>query len=116
MGKLPEIDILLTTYNTKEQYLRKQIESIINQTYSNMKIHISDDASTEKHVLEILEEYQNKDSRIIVYKQKQNIGYNRNFEFLLKQSTADYIMFCDHDDIWHKDKQCVEMVLMMLEL
>ena len=32
------------------------------------------------------------------------LGYNKNFEFLLKQSKANYIMFSDHDDIWNKDK------------
>lgn len=98
------VDILLATYNSNEQYLREQIESLLCQTHKNIKIYISDDASTEKHVMEVLEEYQQKDSRIILFKQEQNIGFNSNFEFLLKQSTAEYIMFCDHDDIWHKDK------------
>ena len=98
------VDILLPTYNTNEKYLREQIDSLINQTHKHIKIYISDDCSTDKRVLEILEEYQKIDNRIVVFTQKQNIGYNRNFEFLLKQSTADYIMFCDHDDIWHKDK------------
>ena len=98
------VDILLTTYNTNEQYLRKQIESLLNQTYKNIKIYISDDCSTDKQVLDVLEEYQGKDSRIVLFKQEQNLGYNSNFEFLLKQSTAEYIMFCDHDDIWHEDK------------
>ena len=32
------------------------------------------------------------------------MGYNKNFEFLLQQSTSNYVMFSDHDDIWHKDK------------
>ncbi|MBR3163410.1 MAG: glycosyltransferase [Clostridia bacterium] len=98
------VDILLPTYNTNEKYLREQLDSLINQTYNNIKIYISDDCSTVKHVLEVLEEFQNKDSRIVVFKQKQNLGYNSNFEFLLKQSTAEYVMFCDHDDIWHEDK------------
>lgn len=98
------VDILLPTYNTNEKYLREQIESLINQTYKNIKIYISDDSSVENNVLDIIDEYKNKDSRIIVFKQDYNIGYNKNFEFLLKQSTANYIMFCDHDDIWHEDK------------
>ena len=98
------VDILLTTYNTNEQYLKEQINSLLNQTYKNIKIYISDDASTEKRILEILNEYKDKDNRIIVFNQEQNLGYNSNFEFLLKQSTAEYIMFCDHDDIWHEDK------------
>lgn len=104
MEKDTLVDILLPTYNTNEKYLREQIESLINQTYKNIKIYISDDCSTDNHILNVLDEYQNKDSRITFFKQEKNLGYNANFEFLLKQSTAEYIMFCDHDDIWHKDK------------
>lgn len=44
------------------------------------------------------------DNRIRLFLQPQNLGYNKNFEFLLQQSTANYIMFSDHDDVWHKDK------------
>lgn len=98
------VDILVTTYNTNEKYLRKQIESILRQTHKNMQIYISDDNSTDKKVSEILKEYEQNDSRIKLYIQPKNLGYNGNFEFLLQQSKADYIMFSDHDDIWHKDK------------
>ena len=98
------VDILLPTYNTREKYLKKQLDSLLNQTYTNIKIYISDDASTNNNLLEILNEYKDKDNRIVLFKQKQNLGYNKNFEFLMNQSTADYIMFCDHDDIWHDDK------------
>lgn len=98
------IDIILTTYNTKQEYLGKQINSILNQTYANFNLLISDDNSSDENIKKILEEYSKKDTRIKIYFQKENIGYIRNFEFLLKQSIAEYIMFCDHDDIWYKDK------------
>lgn len=98
------VDILVTTYNSNEKYLRKQIESILKQTHTNTKIYISDDKSTDKRVEEILKEYEKKDDRIKVFIQPENLGYNKNFEFLLKQSTAKYIMFSDHDDVWHLDK------------
>lgn len=98
------VDILVATYNTEEKYLRKQIESIIKQTHQNIKIYISDDKSTNPKVEEILREYEEKDERIKLYIQPLNLGYNKNFEFLLKKSKAKYIMFSDHDDIWHRDK------------
>ena len=98
------VDILLATYNSNEKYLREQIESLLCQTHKNIKIYISDDTSPDKNVAKVLKEYQEKDSRIVIFEQEKNIGFNANFEFLLKQSTADFIMFCDHDDIWHKDK------------
>lgn len=98
------VDILVTTYNTKEKYLRKQIESILKQTHQNIKVYISDDNSTDCDVEKILKEYERSDNRIKVFIQPVNLGYNKNFEFLLKQSTAEYIMFSDHDDVWNKDK------------
>ena len=98
------VDILVTTYNTNEKYLKKQIDSILRQTHKNTKIYISDDNSSDKKVAEILKEYEQKDNRIKLYIQPKNLGYNKNFEFLLQQSTANYIMFSDHDDIWYKEK------------
>ena len=103
MEKTPSVDILLATYNSNEKYLREQIESLISQSYQNINIIVSDDASTNG-TIEILKEYEQKDNRIKVYRQNQNIGFNNNFEFLLQQSTAEYIMFCDHDDVWYKTK------------
>ena len=101
---MQEVDILLTTYNTETEYLKQQIESILNQTYQNFRVLISDDASTQKEVKAMLEEYENKDKRITLYQQEKNLGYNKNFEFLLKQANAKYIMFSDHDDVWYPQK------------
>lgn len=98
------VDILMTTYETDIQYLKKQIESILNQTYSDFKLLISDDCSKGVELRRILESYQEKDSRIIIFFQERNIGYIKNFEFLLSKSTSDYICFCDHDDIWYPQK------------
>lgn len=98
------VDILVATYNTEEKYLRKQIESILRQTHTKIKIYISDDCSTDPKIEKILKEYEKKDERIKLFIQPTNLGYNKNFEFLLKKSKANYIMFSDHDDIWHKDK------------
>ena len=100
---MEEVEILLTTYNTKKKYLQKQIESILKQTYHNFKLLISDDASKEE-TKEILKQYQKQDPRIKLYLQEKNLGYNKNFEFLLKQAKANYIMFADHDDIWYPQK------------
>ena len=98
------VDILVTTYNTNEKYLRKQIESILRQTYKNINIYISDDHSTDNNIGTILKKYAESDERIKLYIQPKNLGYNKNFEFLLKESKANYIMFSDHDDVWNKDK------------
>ncbi|MCI8617973.1 MAG: glycosyltransferase [Clostridia bacterium] len=98
------VDILLTTYNTKIEYLKKQIDSILNQTYKSFTLIISDDCSPNEEVREILKEYEQKDERIKLYFQEKNLGCTKSFEFLLKQSTAEYIAFSDHDDIWYSNK------------
>ena len=95
------VDILLATYNSNIEYLKEQIESILNQTYRNFKLLISDDASANEEIKKILERYKQQDNRVIVYIQGKNLGYNKNFEFLLKKSKSQYIMFADHDDIWY---------------
>lgn len=99
-----KVDILLTTYNTKIEYLKMQIDSILQQTYKNFTLIISDDCSTNEEVREILKEYEQKDNRIQLYFQPQNLGYTKNFEFVLTKSTAGYIAFSDHDDIWYPNK------------
>lgn len=91
------VDILLTTYNTNIEYLKKQLDSILNQTYKNINIIISDDSSSDNNVKELLKEYEKKDNRIKLYLQEKNLGYIKNFEFLLEKSTAGYISYSDHD-------------------
>lgn len=107
-----KIDILLTTYNTKIEYLKMQIDSILNQTYKNFKLIISDDCSSEQEVIKILKQYEKQDNRIELYLQEKNLGYTKNFEFVLTKSTADYIAFSDHDDIWYPNKieECIKIL------
>ena len=99
-----KVDILLATYKPNITYLKEQIESVLNQTYKNIKLYISDDCSNEQEVIEILEDYAKSDDRIELYVQEKNLGYIKNFEFLLTKSTAKYVAFCDQDDIWYPNK------------
>ena len=78
---MKKVDILLATYNG-EKYLKEQLDSILSQTYSEFRLLISDDASTD-NTKKILEEYTEKDKRIIVFCQQKNLGVIKNFEFLL---------------------------------
>ena len=96
------IDILLATYNG-EKFLKEQIDSILNQTYKSINLIISDDASKDGP-REILKQYEEKDSRIKVFYQEKNLGYVKNFEFLLKQVKSDVFMLSDQDDVWLPEK------------
>lgn len=99
----PKIEILMATYNG-EKYIEEQIDSIINQTYTNWELLIRDDKSKD-NTASIIEEYEKKDSRIkLLRDEKGNLGFVKNFEELLKNSQKDFIMFSDQDDYWEPNK------------
>ena len=85
---MKKVDILLATYNG-EQYLKEQLDSILAQSYNEFRLLISDDASTDDTV-RILKEYEEKDTRITVFFQKENSGVIKNFEFLLERVENEY--------------------------
>lgn len=97
----PKVDILLATYNG-EKYIKEQVESILNQTYENIQIIISDDCSTD-NTRQVLKEYENNE-KIKIFYQEKNLGYVKNFEFLLKQVKSNLYMLSDQDDVWKKEK------------
>ncbi|MBR3152595.1 MAG: glycosyltransferase family 2 protein [Clostridia bacterium] len=99
---MEKIDILLATYNG-EKYLREQLDSILNQTYGEFNLIISDDCSND-NTRKILEEYELLDSRIKVYYQEKNLGYVKNFEFLLNKVESELYMLSDQDDVWIPEK------------
>lgn len=97
-----KVDVLLATYNG-EKYLKEQIDSILNQTYQNINLIISDDNSNDS-TRKILEEYKKIDNRIKTYLQDKNLGYIKNFEFLLTKVESNYYMLSDQDDVWLPEK------------
>lgn len=91
------ISVAMTTYNG-EKYIRKQIESILNQSMKVDEIIVCDDGSTDKTV-EILKEYP-----VTVYQNEKNLGYRLNFKKAMSLCTHEYTFLCDQDDIWEQDK------------
>ena len=92
-----KIDILMATYNG-EKYLKEQIDSILEQSYKDFRLLISDDCSTDS-TRQILNEYVEKDSRVVVFLQNKNIGVLKNFEYLMQKVESECFMFADQDDI-----------------
>ncbi|MGF1981764.1 glycosyltransferase family 2 protein [Lactococcus taiwanensis] len=99
-----KVNILLSTYNG-EKYLSKQIDSIINQTFSNWNLLIRDDGSKDK-TPQIIKEYCSKDERIHFINESNisNVGVHRSFKELAAFEEADYYFLSDQDDVWKKKK------------
>lgn len=101
------VSIIVPVYNT-ESYLEKCLNSILNQTYKNIEVIIIDDGSTDNSY-KILQEFQNKDKRIILLQQDnsgQGVARNKGIEI----SKGKYIFFVDSDDRVTKN-MAEEMVL-----
>lgn len=96
-----KVQILMSTYNG-ERFLREQIESLLHQNWKNLEILIRDDGSNDR-TPDILQEYGAKYNNIKIFLEK-NQGVNRSFFALLEKSDADYVAFCDQDDIWLEEK------------
>ncbi len=103
------VEILLAVYNG-EKFLKEQIDSILNQSYKDFILTIYDDGSTDKTAL-IVRSYIKKSDKIRFIRGIKNSGSaKKSFFRLLSFSNEEYVAFCDHDDVWHKDKLkiCIE--------
>lgn len=97
-----KFSIIVPVYNV-EKYLAKCLDSLINQTYTNIEIICINDGSTDNS-LHILKNYAQKDRRIIVINQEnQGVSAARNKG--LEVATGDYVFFIDADD-WINLKTC----------
>ena len=92
------ISVAMATYNG-EKFLREQLDSILNQTYKDIELIVCDDCSTDS-TWSILQEYQQKDSRIRCYKNAKNLGFKKNFGKAISLCNGEFIALSDQDDIW----------------
>lgn len=102
------VSILLATYNSNA-FLREQIDSLLEQSYRDWNLFIRDDGSTDD-TINIIEEYVANDSRISLIKDDfKNLGAAKSFMQLIREVESDFYFFCDHDDVWLKDKLKVSL-------
>lgn len=101
-----KVFILLATYNGVD-FIREQLESIVNQSYKNWELIIRDDGSKDG-TQKIIEEFCINDYRIIQIKDDLvNLGACQNFATLLNSilnKQFDFLMFADQDDFWFENK------------
>lgn len=99
----PEIDILIATYNGS-QHIIQQLESIEKQvTGFTFRVIVADDGSkddTREKIKTYWRSIGKEDVNILYPNTGKNRGIIKNFEFLIEQSQAPYLMFSDQDDVW----------------
>ena len=108
----PLVTVGIPTYN-RVQGLERTLVCMLNQTYKNLEIIISDNCSPDPKVFDILKKYAAKDSRVTYYVQKQNITIIPNFQFLLTKARGKYFMWAADDDNW--DLNFIEVCVNAME-
>ena len=95
MNKNPKISIIVPVYNA-EQYLRRCIDSILNQSFTDFELILIDDGSKDKSS-DICDEYAAKDSRVRIF-HKENGGVSSARNVGLDNSCGEWVAFVDADD------------------
>lgn len=91
-----KISVIVPIYNV-EKYLRKCLDSLVSQTYSDLEIILVNDCSTDSS-LEICQEYQQKCSKIKLFSNDKNRGLSYSRNKGVKEATGSFIGFIDSDD------------------
>src|SRR3989338_10004864 len=90
------VSVIMAVYNC-EKYVRSAIDSVLNQDFTDYEFLILDDGSDD-HSAEIVHEIAQKDHRICLLKNPQNLGLSKSLQLLVKESKADLIARIDADD------------------
>jgi glycosyltransferase involved in cell wall biosynthesis len=107
----PIVSVGMPVYNG-EKYIVKLLDSLLSQTFKNIEIIISDNASTDD-TGRIIKEYSKKDRRVTCFSQKENIGIVANYNFVLKKARGEYFLWSACDDYW--DETAIEKFVSVLE-
>ena len=94
----PKISIVVPLYKTPEKYLRRLVESIQQQTYTNWELCLSDGSGDNSPIAGILKEISAKDKRIKIISHDCALQISENTNSAIEAATGDFIAFADHDD------------------
>ena len=103
---MQKISIIIPVYNASE-YLNSTLDSVLNQTYKDFEVICINDKSTDNS-LEILKEYEEKDTRIKIINNERNLGAALTRNVGIDNAQGEYIYFLDSDDyIEEKYLECM---------
>lgn len=109
-GQQAKVSVIMPTFNSSRT-LEESISSVINQTYVNWELLITDDCSTDGS-FEYALCMANKDKRIRVFKNPVNSGAGVSRNKSIEEATGKYIAFLDSDDLWHPEKLAKQISFM----
>lgn len=106
----PRVSIGLPVYNG-EQLLAATLDTLLNQTFEDFELIISDNASTDR-TQEICEAYAARDPRIRYYRSPKNRGAGWNFNRVFELATGAYFKWAAHDDLCEPTliQRCVDVL------
>jgi len=93
---MPKVSIIVPVYNA-EKYIKKCLDSILNQTYKDIEVIIVNDGSTDNSE-EVIKQYLEKEEYNIRYFKNKNKGVSFSRNFGVNYAAGDYIFFVDADD------------------
>ncbi|MCB0209174.1 MAG: glycosyltransferase family 2 protein [Anaerolineae bacterium] len=93
----PRVSIGVPVYNG-ENFLAEALDSLLAQTFPDFEIIISDNGSTDTTEA-ICRSYAARDQRIRYYRQKENLGASKNFNFTFEKSAGEFFKWAAHDDV-----------------
>ena len=96
------VSVIMATYNSR-LFVSESIQSVLNQTYKNLELIITDDASRDG-TPELLKEWAKKDPRVHIILNTENGGAGRSRNCSIRAARGQYIAFCDSDDRWVPEK------------
>lgn len=99
-NKYPLVTIGIPTYNRADGFLKKALQSAVEQTYKNLEIIVSDNCSTD-HTESLVDDF--SDTRIRYVKHPMNIGANNNFNFCVDNAKGEYFLLLHDDDLIDPD-------------
>ncbi|MGZ0749364.1 glycosyltransferase family 2 protein [Kluyvera sichuanensis] len=104
------VSIVMPAFNS-DKFIEKAVNSVLSQTYTDFELLICDDGSTDKTV-DIIEEYSQKDSRVILLKNENAKGAAGARNTCLDYAQGEYIAFLDSDDYWSENKLFDQLIFM----
>lgn len=99
----PLISVIVPVYNIEERFLRKCIQSVLNQWYPHLELCIADDRSPAPHVKRVLEEFAQQDRRVKLVFRNINGGISEASNSALAVATGEFCALLDHDDELSED-------------